>query len=92
MEAALVERNTHSEALEEEVTTLKRRVEASTAAGARVAELEQEKEELVRELEVARESLADLEPLRKSEAEARAQAERLAARLARIREALEEGE
>lgn len=89
MEAALAERNTHCETLEADCATLRRRVETASAAGARVGELEIELAELAQQLEASRESLADLEPLRQQAGTARAEAERLAARLDRVREALE---
>lgn len=95
----LAARDARIAALESETETLRRRIEASIAAGARVQALEAELEaqrqeigELTVELEAAREALADLEPLRQAEAAARTETERLKDRLQRVRDALQAGE
>jgi len=86
---ALAQRDEQIAALEAQIAPLQRRMEASTAAGARVEELEKELVDLTGELEASREALADLEPLRQAEAAGRAEVERLLALMQRAREALE---
>ena len=89
MTQALAERSVQITALEAEIASLQVRADAFTAAGARVAELEKELSDATFELMAARETLADLQPLRKAEAAGRAEIDRLQARLLRVREALE---
>jgi len=75
-----------------ELQTLRKRLEAATAAGARVAELEAEVDVLTQQLETAREALQEVEAIRQAEAEARREVEVLRARIDQARRALEEPE
>ncbi|HOU55160.1 MAG TPA: response regulator [Myxococcota bacterium] len=78
------------ERVNKELQGMKRRLEAATAAGARVAELEGEVDVLTQQLETARQALLETESIRQAEADARREIEALRARIDQARKVLEE--